>query len=56
MRENVKVVCLDTGEIFNDVSDASHSESLYIEDILKCCKGLKSSTYGTHWAFYENLI
>lgn len=45
------IICIETGVIYNSVSDAS--KSLLIEDgnICKCCKGKIKSAGGLHWKY-----
>lgn len=54
-----KVICLNTGEIFNTVKQASEKYNTYDTNISKCCKGGRKSSGiledGTpiQWAYYE---
>jgi hypothetical protein len=54
-KDEMKLVCLETGEIFDNVYIASWSQGLFDDDILLCCDGYKKETFGTHWAYYEDL-
>lgn len=52
-KDRRKVICLDTGEIFNSIVDASNaygSKGSHIGDV---CKGKRRTAFGKHWAFYE---
>lgn len=52
-KDRRKVICLDTGEIFNSIVDASNaygSKGSHIGDV---CRGLRRTAFGKHWAFYE---
>ena len=47
------VRCIETGQIFNSIKEASKNKSDE-SNICKCCKGLKESHKGLHWEYYSN--
>ena len=51
--KELSVICIETGEIFNSIKDASKNKSDE-SNICKCCKGLKESHKGFHWKYYDN--
>ena len=46
-----KVICMETGEIFNSISEAEKIKNT--NNISYCCNGKRKSTNGLHWRFYE---
>lgn len=46
------VICIETGEIFSSIKEASKNKSDE-SNICKCCKGLKESHKGLHWQYYS---
>lgn len=51
-RKQCKVVCIETGEVFETIKQASKSKSDAV-NICKCCKGVKKTHKGFHWKYYE---
>lgn len=43
------VMCIETGEIFESVSDAARHYNLFDGNIVKCCNGKYKSCGGFHW-------
>ena len=46
-----KVICIETGEIFNSISEAEKIKKT--NNISCCCNGKRKSTNGLHWRYYE---
>lgn len=46
-----KVICVETGEIFNSISEAEKLKKT--NNISACCSGKRKSTNGYHWRYYE---
>lgn len=46
-----KVICIDTGEIFDSIRSAETQTG--ISNISYCCNGKRQSCGGLHWRFYE---
>ena len=51
----VKVRCVETGEIFNSIIDASKKYNLKATNITRVCKGKRNRTGGFHWEYADNL-
>lgn len=48
------IICIETGKIFDKISDACKDNNLDVSDILKVCNGTRKSSGGYHWAFLED--
>lgn len=48
-----KVICIETGEIFNCIKDASVVKGCSYSKIGECCKGNRKTTGGYHWEYVE---
>ena len=48
------IICIETGEVFNKISDACIDNNLDVSDILKVCNKDRKSSGGYHWAFLED--
>lgn len=46
-----KVLCIDTGEIFNSLSAASRTKNTAISYISQCCRGKQRTAGGYHWRY-----
>jgi len=46
-----KVICLDTNEMFDSITEAEKVKS--VNNISYCCNGKRKSTKGLHFKFYE---
>lgn len=53
MQNRIKVICLDTGEIFNSIQDANRAYGVTKSHLSDVCKGKRRTAFGKHWAFYE---
>ena len=53
-RKECKVICIETGEVFESIKQASKTKSDEV-NICKCCKGLKKSHKGLHWKYINGL-
>ena len=53
-RNAKKVLCIETGEIFNSVTDAAkafgHKNASHISAV---CKDKRKTAYGKHWTYYD---
>ena len=50
------VICVETGTIYNSITDASmfaRGEPRDMGNITKCCKGKSRSAYGYHWKYTD---
>lgn len=47
------VVCVETGEIFPNMSEAAKQYNTYPCSISACCSGKLKTTGGFHWEYYE---
>lgn len=48
-----KVMCLETGEIFFSIAEASRKYHIQKANIIKCCKGERNMCGNLHWRYYE---
>ena len=46
-----KVLCVETGEIFNSTMDVERKTGINNGNISKVCRGERKTTGGFHWAF-----
>lgn len=49
-----RVVCIETGEVFNTAQAAADKYNISNSSIGKCCAGKAVSCGGLHWAFADN--
>lgn len=49
----VKVICIETNEIFDSIKEASNKYNLIPTHITRVCKGLRKTTGGFHWKYVE---
>lgn len=54
-RKQCKIICIETGEIFETIKQASKTKSDSV-NICKCCKGIKQTHKGLHWKYYDEYI
>lgn len=47
------VRCIDTGEIFTSIAEASNAKGTYSGNIVKCIQGLRSVAGGYRWEYCE---
>ena len=48
---NKEVVCIDTGEVFSSIRQASRATGIDFSNISKCCNGKLKSAGGYHWQY-----
>ena len=48
---NKEVVCIDTGEVFSSIRQASRATGIDFSNISKCCNGKLKSAGGKHWKY-----
>ena len=48
-----KVVCLETGKVFNSVKEAGEIIGVFPTSISACCTGKQKTCGGFHWKYYE---
>lgn len=47
------VLCVETGEIFQNMTEAAKKYNTYPNSISSCCSGKLKTTGGYHWKYYE---
>ena len=47
----VKVLCVESGEIFNSIIDACKKYGASPANVCNCCKGKRKTTKGLHWQY-----
>ena len=50
---NKKVLCVDTGKIFNSITEASKYYNVNFINISMCCRGITQTCNKMKWKFYE---
>lgn len=50
-----KVINLDTGEIFNSITDACNKYNLKNTHVSRVCRGKRKRTGGYRWAYYDDV-
>ena len=56
IKNNLKVICLETKEVFNTPKDAGEKFNIYNSSIVICCKGRGKSAGGYHWAYLVDFL
>ncbi len=53
-----KVVCIETGKLYNSILDAAKENNLNSTYIGRCCNGIAFTCGGYHWKFYgkDNIV
>lgn len=46
-----KVLCVETGEVFNSVRDAERATRVYQSSISRACQGKRKTAGGYHWQY-----
>ncbi len=49
-----KVLCVETGIVYNSATEAARMLNLQQTNITACCRGRLSTTGGYHWQYEEN--
>lgn len=49
------VICLDTEDVYNSITEASKAKGVSVEKILMVCQGKRKTTGGLHWAYAEEV-
>lgn len=56
-KERTKVRCVETGEVFDNASDAARKMGIEanhpMTSITRVCKGIRPTAYGYHWEYVE---
>jgi group I intron endonuclease len=47
-----KVICIETGDIFTTMKEASEVYGLSISGVCQCCTGAIKACHGWHWEYY----
>ena len=48
-----KIICIETGVVFDSIKSAARFCDGHDANITKCCKGQIKSAYGYHWNYYD---
>lgn len=51
---SIPVICLDTGEVYKSLQEASDAHGLYVSNLCKCVNGRHHTAGGLHWAYYDS--
>lgn len=46
-----KVMCVETGEVFDSMAEASRQTGVYVSNISMVCNGKRKNASGYHWSF-----
>ena len=49
-----KVICVETGIIYNSIIEAAKAVDISPSSISGCCKGKRKTAAGLHWRYYED--
>lgn len=49
-----KVICIETGVIYDGLSEADRILNIDFANIFKCCKGKQKTAGGYHWKYYDD--
>ena len=50
------IICLETGEIYKSITEASNTTNICRGDIGKCCLGQIKTANGYHWQYYNEKL
>lgn len=48
---NKRVICVETGEVFDSIREANVKYGFNISNICAVCKGKQKTAYGYHWRY-----
>lgn len=48
---NKRVICVETGEVFDSIKEVNVKFGFHISNICAVCKGKAKSAYGYHWEY-----
>lgn len=48
---NKRVICVETGEVFDSIREANVKYGFHISNICAVCKGKQKTAYGYHWRY-----
>ena len=48
-----KVICVETRQVYDSISEAARCNNSSIQNILRVCKGLRKMTAGFHWKYAD---
>lgn len=51
-----KVICIETGQVFNSLNEASEHIGVHKSNISKCVRGINKTCKGYHWKYYEDYL
>lgn len=51
----VRVMCVETGKVYANLSEACKDVGTHKASIVNCCKGRQQKAGGFHWKYYESL-
>ena len=52
-RKGIKILCVETKEVFNSYHEAGRKKGIYPQNIYKVIKGYRSTCGGYHWRKYD---
>lgn len=53
---NKKVICVETGQVFDSIKEAGEIMGVFPTSISACCRGKLNTTGGFHWKYYEDYL
>lgn len=56
IRRSKKVICLETGQVFNTIKEASEWCNTGKANVCSCCKGRNKTAGGYHWEYIEEYL
>lgn len=50
---SIKVICVETGEVFDSIREIERKYKYFHGDISKCCKGKQNTCGKLHWQYFK---
>lgn len=51
-----EVICIETGKVFNSITQASQELGIHVSSICKCCRDKQKQVAGCHWMYYDEWL
>ena len=52
-RNEQRIICIETGVIYNSITDAANSINVHRTNISRVCRGVQNTAGGYHWKYIE---
>ena len=54
VKKRHKVICIDTGIVYDSITQAAKETNSNSSKISECCLGTRNKTNNLHWKYYNN--